>query len=171
MARHKDIAGQRFGRWFVIRRPPDDSKKRARWICQCDCGKTAVVISTSLRLGQSRSCGCLHRELLSARLKTHGKSHTTEYMSWHAMHQRCINDKHIAWEHYGGRGIKVCKRWQDFETFLADMGKRPEGLSLDRINNDGDYEPANCRWSSPKEQSNNRRPAKPRRKKCPSTIF
>jgi hypothetical protein len=147
------MKGQRFGRLSVLR----DSGQRTpsgaiKWLCRCDCGKRVRVWSVSLRKGWTKSCGCLTQFPLK-----HGKCGTPEYRTWGAMRERCRNKEN---PNYGARGISVCERWQGehgFENFLADMGTRPAGTSIDRKNVDGNYEPDNCRWATPVEQANNRR--------------
>ncbi len=151
-----DISGQRFGRLYVSERFTDC--KKTSWICVCDCGRRTVVNGSNLKSGRTRSCGCLEIE---SRIK-HGLQSTPEYRSWQAMHGRCYNPTTNKWEHYGGRGIQVCARWHKgtpsaLLNFVADMGKRPYGMTLDRINSDGHYMPSNCRWATLKEQRANRR--------------
>lgn len=150
------LDGQRFGRWVAI-----VYRGRCRYLCRCDCGTEREVFIPSLRRGVSRSCGCLHVELLRARATTHGLTGTSEHKIWKGIRKRCSNARTEMFSHYGGRGIRVCERWESFENFLADMGPRPSPRhSLDRIDNDGHYEPGNCRWATRKEQTRNRRKTK-----------
>ncbi len=151
-----DLTGQRFGRLVAI----EVALKRGnrRWICRCDCGTTKPVLQQSLLSGLTHSCGCLRREATAANNRTHGLSHRAEYQIWCGMKQRCEYPPHICYARYGGRGIRVCERWQDFAAFLADMGPRPSTKhSLDRIDSNGDYSPDNCRWSTSSEQASNTR--------------
>lgn len=147
--------GTRYGRLTVtIQRNPGEKFVHVR----CNCGTEKTV-----RLGDlgrdTQSCGCLQRELTIQRSTRHGYSGTSLYMTWGDMLNRCTNATHPRWSSYGGRGITVCDRWRDFVNFLADMGDRPEGLTLDRIDNDGNYEPGNCRWADLSTQAKNRRPS------------
>jgi len=157
----QDLVGARFGRLVVTTREASDRSGSIRWSCLCDCSGTIVVRATSLRSGNTKSCGCLvgHRARRGGRKPVHGLAGTREYSSWKQMLARCRDKTHPAFDYYGGRGIEVCERWQNNPTaFFADMGPRPgDHYSIDRVDNDGNYEPSNCRWATPKEQRANQR--------------
>ena len=132
--------------------PSLSARKPQRWVCKCDCGNRVELTDRVILGGKTKSCGCDHH------WKTHGQSDTVEYQTWRSMLKRCENPKYHNYRLYGGRGVKVCERWHQFENFFADMGPRPSDKhSIDRINNDGNYEPGNCRWATWSEQRLNQR--------------
>src|SRR5690606_24180088 len=155
--REKDITGKR-SHFLTADAYSGSVGEKSLWRVRCDCGKTLIMPATEFLKGKWKSCGCKRRELISASRRTHGMSKHPAYAVWRSMIDRCRLPTHQAWKNYGGRGIQVCKAWQTFEGFWADMGPsyRP-GLSLDRIDVDGNYAPDNCRWVTTKEQNRNRR--------------
>ncbi len=153
-----ELTGRRFGRLFVkVRAPNKPGHHNTLWLCQCDCGKIKTVRGDVLLRGDAVSCGCYAREVASKMMTTHGLSKTSEHSIWHTMRKRCNDASHPSFKNHGAKGIKVCERWQkSFENFYADMGRRPSKKhSLDRINNDGDYTPENCRWATASMQGRN----------------
>ena len=152
----KDVSGQRFGRLVAVE-PIRQTPKGRLWKCLCDCGNYTQVRIGALTVGSTKSCGCLQVEVAGAKNRTHGMTNTKTYRIWKGMKRRCYNKNDASYSEYGGRGIAICDRWRnDFLLFLKDMGESPKGLSIERINNQGNYEPSNCRWATPAEQCRNR---------------
>lgn len=167
----KDLTGQRIGRMIVVSRAEGRKNGCILWNCKCDCGKEVIVPSGYLAGNRKRSCGCLAKETASRTAKTgnnrrtHGMKHTKLYSVWNTMKYRCFNNNSPQFKDWGGRGITVCDEWKDdFQAFYDYVSQLPhfgeKGYSLDRINNDGNYEPGNVRWATRTEQSNNRRNVK-----------
>lgn len=148
-----------FGRLRVVSLGPSTKHGKRRWNCVCECGNATLVLGVQLCSGRTASCGCLHRDRMREINTTHGMAGTPEYQAWWNMLARCTNPEHDWYSDYGGRGIQVCERWRDsFENFYADMGPRPSpDHSLDRENNDGNYEPGNVRWATKPQQNRNLR--------------
>jgi len=154
----KDLTGKKFGRLIVLKDGGTriyGGHERRMWLCKCSCGGIVSIVGTSLSNGNTKSCGCLLKE----RITKHGMSKTSEFKVWTSMRDRCKNPKNCRYKDYGGRGISVCSRWDKFESFFGDMGNRPSSeFSIDRINNNGNYEPSNCKWSTRSEQQRNKQP-------------
>jgi hypothetical protein len=155
-----DLTGNKFGRLLVVSFHEDGSNG-GKWRCSCDCGKEKVAYGSNLVSGATKSCGCYRREATAARSTKHGhkgdEKQTRTYTTWAGMKNRCLNIKYHGYKDYGGRGITICEQWEIFENFLLDMGCRPKGMTLDRIDNTAGYSKDNCRWASLADQMNNTR--------------
>lgn len=159
----EDLTGKRFGRLTVMEFYGHNKYGQTIWTCECECGNVTHVCGSDLRSGSTLSCGCLWRERIIKAKTTHGMSHSEIYAEYRNMKNRCYNETAHNYKYYGGRGIKMCDKWRDdIHEFYKDVSSLPnfrkEGYSLDRIDNDGDYEPGNVRWATREEQSRNRRP-------------
>ena len=154
MGKRIDLTGKRYGRLVAVRQAGKGKRGcHLLWECVCDCGNRKIIRSADLRNKKTQSCGCLRKE----KATKHGMRNSSTYKSWHSMLQRCTNKNNTRFSDYGGRGINVCERWLKFENFLEDMGIRPLNTTIDRIDNNGNYAPSNCKWSMPTAQAKNQR--------------
>jgi hypothetical protein len=157
MTRLIDFTGRRFSR-LLVDGGPTMIKRRTYWMCVCDCGNRKSVEAHNLKMGRIRSCGCFLRQRAAQTKRTHGMTRTAEWRTWAKMKERCLVSSAVGFKHYGGRGITICERWLKFENFFLDLGEKPSpSHSLGRIDNNGNYEPLNCRWETWAQQQNNRR--------------
>ncbi len=165
MSKSLNLVNNRFGRLVVIKRVANNKRGRTRWLCECDCGNKTIVLGMRLKNQDTKSCGCFRDELAKtmglSRLR-HGHKRfgqmTRVYSIWGGMIKRCSNSGHRWYKNYGGRGIAVCARWRKFENFLKDMGEPPtDEHQIDRVDNDGHYEPKNCRWVTRSQNGRNKR--------------
>jgi hypothetical protein len=160
-----NLAGKKYGQLEVLCYAGKTKRIRngrvfngkTKWLCKCSCGNLVIVNNSDVKSGSTKSCGCDKNVKTSSRLGTHRMTYSPTYKSWAMMIQRATNKNLPYAKNYSLRGITVCEQWLQFDNFLADMGERPDNTSLDRINNDGNYEPSNCRWADRKTQLSNRR--------------
>lgn len=156
--RPHELQGKTFNRLTVLSLTDARTKSgELIWLCSCSCGNQVTLPSTNIKTGKTKSCGCLAKDTARSRLLKHGASRSREYNSWHHMKQRCQDPTYAQYKDYGGRGITICKRWDKFENFLADMGECPPDFFIDRINNNKGYSKTNCQWVSRTVNNNNRR--------------
>lgn len=155
MTARLDLTGEKSGKLTAIKPHGSDKRGSALWLCRCDCGNESIVLASNFKKGQSKSCGCSRFEV------KHGHAikndETSTYQTWLHMRQRCLNPCNDSYHNYGGRGISICSEWESFEQFLKDMGERPHGLTIDRIDNSKGYFKENCRWTDKKTQLRNKR--------------
>ncbi len=155
------LEGKRFGEWVVLKEINKRICKNVVWLCQCQCGIIKEVAGHNLKSGDSKSCGCHQYQDLSKKLTIHGHTLSGKmsrtYSTWQSVKSRCLNPNHHKYKYYGGMGVKICERWMKFENFLKDMGEKPKGLTIHRINPFGNYNPRNCKWADYFEQNGNRR--------------
>jgi len=152
----EECIGKRYGRWLTIEEGLKDKRGLRTMKCVCDCGTIRDVPLSRLRFGSSQSCGCINIEIHTERLTSHNMCYTPEYKTWESMKRRCTMPSQDRFKNYGGRGITVCDRWfNSFENFFEDMGIKPDRYSIERIDNDGNYEPSNCKWIPLNEQQSN----------------
>lgn len=156
MGKFIDLTGKRFGRLVAISHDGRNKNKQTCWTFACDCGKVKSIVGQSVREGKVISCGCYMREWASQNSYKHGLSNHPCYQVWHGMMSRCYDESNRNWKSYGSRGIKVCDRWHSMENFISDTEPKPEGMSIDRINVNGDYAPDNWRWATDEMQNRNR---------------
>lgn len=156
MSHFQDLSGRKFGHWTVVSVVPKSQGERSySWLCRCVCGVEREVQGHALKIGRSTSCGC---QATNKFKPTHGATNTPTFRVWSGMRQRCLDPNYHSYDRYGGSGIKIAERWMVYDNFLADMGERPAGLTLDRYpDHAGNYEPGNCRWATPKQQARNKR--------------
>lgn len=165
MTKVNDLTGRRFGRLLVIKRVDDHvtsgGQRKVMYMCVCSCGIEKEIAGCDLRSGRTTSCGCRNRECIHERFFIHGMRHTKPYSTWSGIKNRCLNKNTPRYKDYGGRGITICQKWREFKMFYEDVSKLPhafeDGYSIDRIDNDGNYEPGNVKWSTPFEQAQNKR--------------